>query len=462
VNPILVSWLWDFGDGQESAEQFPVHSYKNPGKYTVTLTAVDDSGIVYTHAEVYYVYVYEYAETLRPGPTDFCIRHAVKPSQGCGITPFGGRWVWPMPVGYTAKGYNDDHEPINLVINAKTMEIFQIGIPELWVDREGGYDESEIACEAMLPEIVSRNGEHENVRHIETHVSQRSWDELNYRGASGYAADGFRGDHKLSLEAYSAGEQIVPTTVLSSVQRNGDYAFLKEVEARRIQLKLKYSTSAFRTTKIEAHCQEIDKRTPPQFNVTPEKLWQKEFSGPDIWFSRNKPAMNINRGDGSVWSGSGVAVSGPDGKSKSAIDSASGFYGITLFTIADFTISGWMFGDGRLVVIFDPTPAIALIVAVSSGNFNCIHGVETISAPLSGSGWIFLTVVRRGNEIELYENGRLKTFAQIVTIISLGGHSYVGPTSTVFDVRRYPKAISGAAILSYYNSVLAGGGGYLP
>jgi PKD repeat protein len=33
------SWLWDFGDGETSALQNPVHMYKGAGSYTVSLTA---------------------------------------------------------------------------------------------------------------------------------------------------------------------------------------------------------------------------------------------------------------------------------------------------------------------------------------------------------------------------------------------------------------------------------------
>ena len=38
------SWLWDFGDGNTSAEQNPVHVYDDGGYYIATLTASDNSG----------------------------------------------------------------------------------------------------------------------------------------------------------------------------------------------------------------------------------------------------------------------------------------------------------------------------------------------------------------------------------------------------------------------------------
>ncbi|MDX1906847.1 MAG: PKD domain-containing protein [Bacteroidia bacterium] len=41
-----VSWFWDFGDGKTAAEQHPVHTYTQPGNYTVTLTITDANGCV--------------------------------------------------------------------------------------------------------------------------------------------------------------------------------------------------------------------------------------------------------------------------------------------------------------------------------------------------------------------------------------------------------------------------------
>lgn len=35
---VITSWSWDFGDGKKSQQQDPVHQYKQPGSYVVTLT----------------------------------------------------------------------------------------------------------------------------------------------------------------------------------------------------------------------------------------------------------------------------------------------------------------------------------------------------------------------------------------------------------------------------------------
>lgn len=38
------SWQWDFGDGESSTEQNPVHAYKKPGNYVTVLTITDPDG----------------------------------------------------------------------------------------------------------------------------------------------------------------------------------------------------------------------------------------------------------------------------------------------------------------------------------------------------------------------------------------------------------------------------------
>lgn len=40
----IISFHWDFGDGEESDEPNPVHSYTRGGEYTATLTVTDDRG----------------------------------------------------------------------------------------------------------------------------------------------------------------------------------------------------------------------------------------------------------------------------------------------------------------------------------------------------------------------------------------------------------------------------------
>jgi len=51
------TWLWDFGDGQQSTVFDPEHTFEQPGTYTVSLTASDhDTGIQHTTSLVINIY----------------------------------------------------------------------------------------------------------------------------------------------------------------------------------------------------------------------------------------------------------------------------------------------------------------------------------------------------------------------------------------------------------------------
>jgi len=57
------TWFWDFGDGNTSTMQNPQHTYTDPGKYTVSLTATSDDGTD-TETKVDYITVYPPLFTL--------------------------------------------------------------------------------------------------------------------------------------------------------------------------------------------------------------------------------------------------------------------------------------------------------------------------------------------------------------------------------------------------------------
>ena len=49
---MIVSYQWDFGDGTTGEGENPVHTYRFPGKYTVSLTMIDDAGVPFTITKV--------------------------------------------------------------------------------------------------------------------------------------------------------------------------------------------------------------------------------------------------------------------------------------------------------------------------------------------------------------------------------------------------------------------------
>lgn len=54
----ITGWLWDFGDGNNSTQQSPTHTYTTPGTYTVTLTVTSSNGCTATYVSPNVITVY--------------------------------------------------------------------------------------------------------------------------------------------------------------------------------------------------------------------------------------------------------------------------------------------------------------------------------------------------------------------------------------------------------------------
>ncbi|WP_321423209.1 PQQ-binding-like beta-propeller repeat protein [uncultured Methanobacterium sp.] len=54
----VTSWFWDFGDGNNSTQQNPVHLYTAPGNYSVSLTATDQTSNHVTVTKNNYIIIY--------------------------------------------------------------------------------------------------------------------------------------------------------------------------------------------------------------------------------------------------------------------------------------------------------------------------------------------------------------------------------------------------------------------
>jgi len=60
VTDSVVSWQWDFGDGETGAGKNPYHDYNNTGSYDVVLTAVFLNGCTETYTNTFSIQVYNY------------------------------------------------------------------------------------------------------------------------------------------------------------------------------------------------------------------------------------------------------------------------------------------------------------------------------------------------------------------------------------------------------------------
>ena len=102
------SWSWDFGDGNTSTSQNPVHEYSNVGNYSVTLTVANDKGSNYTQ-KVNYI-------TALPQPpssnfssniTSGNIPLTIKFNDTSTGSPTS--WNWDFGDGYTSTEQNPTH-----------------------------------------------------------------------------------------------------------------------------------------------------------------------------------------------------------------------------------------------------------------------------------------------------------------------------------------------------------------
>ena len=76
---VPTSWLWDFGDGQNSTQQNPNHCYTTAGTYTVTLTATNGAGSSATPATATITYNNQVpvAASCSPATTSYCCNYGV-------------------------------------------------------------------------------------------------------------------------------------------------------------------------------------------------------------------------------------------------------------------------------------------------------------------------------------------------------------------------------------------------
>lgn len=66
--PLASSWYWSFGDGSHSTEQNPVHNYRHPGEYTVSLR-IPSSLEYLSETKVHYILVTDTATNdVAPAP----------------------------------------------------------------------------------------------------------------------------------------------------------------------------------------------------------------------------------------------------------------------------------------------------------------------------------------------------------------------------------------------------------
>jgi len=449
---------------------------------------------------------------------DYCFRLAIHAEEGGGVTEYGGEpWVWPEADGGTVEtGCDPDGNPVAIVEDARTGYFFALGLAEQWADKDtskidgnAGY---QIETRFALPIIADG---YKWQKHLETHIAMRCWRQ-EYRGADGFTADGFKPEHKIGLKIYEDGERVAEESALRDVNRNGDYAYLKKIDARRIQEVIETTTSAYKVSQVVTKVQTSDREALPVNNEPLEVKHQKEWRDVVIHLSRNLPYPTYNRADGTNMGvkplvntpGKVGRATAPTNKPGEAFWVDTSLIGYVEETIVDFTVSMWIkpAGPGNLFVFeteeAPPRVLALLIVEVNNViNISCTSdGAELLAEPLQFGVWqhIVLRCKIQGNNgtLSLYVDGEHRVDAIFVpsaqgtimgidvsadagttgqgeewqNTVSAAGSISAGPRVTIgqgrsteyYDVRLVLTAVSADSIKTYYDAVGRGGEGWLP
>ena len=108
----IVSWLWNFGDGQTSTQQNPSHQYTQDGVYTVTLTVTEADGDSDLETKADYITVSDttpaanFSATPTSGPEPLTVAFTDLSTSYDGIVS----WLWDFGDGQTSTQQNPSHQ----------------------------------------------------------------------------------------------------------------------------------------------------------------------------------------------------------------------------------------------------------------------------------------------------------------------------------------------------------------
>lgn len=102
------TWLWEFGDGNTSTDQNPVHAYQSPGTYNVTLTASNSATCWDITEKIGYINVTNapIADLTAVNPSACSAPHTVNFTD---LSVDANSWFWDFGDGNTSTDQNPSH-----------------------------------------------------------------------------------------------------------------------------------------------------------------------------------------------------------------------------------------------------------------------------------------------------------------------------------------------------------------
>ena len=103
------TYTWDFGDGANSTDINPIHTYTDTGSYTVTLIAASTTGCLDTIVKSKYIQIGKPVITISDLPQIGCVPLTISPASTITASEPVTNYLWDFGDGTTSSAKNPTH-----------------------------------------------------------------------------------------------------------------------------------------------------------------------------------------------------------------------------------------------------------------------------------------------------------------------------------------------------------------
>lgn len=363
-----------------------------------------------------------------PTILDVCYRFGLMKEHGSpgGIKVTGDAWLRPEVCIGGLRVIDANKNTRQVVFDTKDGMVYQIstrsgpsgsGIDKSFQDKDDGAGGGAEISGALWLKGHTGTTEQEFIRHVESRFFFRPYDQQN-RSANAHDADGYRSGTQISIFMYGDGAQNDYYADTQNITKNGDITIQNgpHDEWHANQIKIVSNRSEVVLIGSLHRYASKDKAANPALRSSSESAYQATLAIHKVaWFSRSS-RLYQNRVTQELIEGSPVAVTGPDGKARSAFRLS-----------AEKAFSSVNLSSGAL--LFWHTAPIAVRIGTTDVSINTVAVVGSWTLSYASS-------------------------------VTANGALYITPaTSTdMFDIRVYSGSIDSGAQQYYLNDVSKNGG----